>query len=159
MDIKLGPMIVVIWIAFAMYVLVFLAILADLWSGVRKAKSMGKARTSYGLRRTVEKMLKYYNLLIILSIIDCMQIVCVWYLDTYYEFSIPMIPLITIIGAIGIGLIELKSIYEKADDKEIRRITELTGNIISNKDDLKKITASVIEYLKNENTETVGERN
>ena len=155
MDINLGSMIIVIWIAFAMYVLVFLAILADLWSGVRKAKIMGKARTSYGLRRTVEKMLKYYNLLIILSIIDCMQIVCIWYLDTYYKFSIPMIPIITIVGAIGIGLIELKSIYEKADDKELRKITELTGTLITNKDDLKKITGLVIDYLKSEKDETV----
>jgi len=148
-------MIIVIWIAFAMYALVFLAVMADLWSGVRKARILGKARTSYGLRRTVEKMVKYYNLLLILSIIDCMQIVCIWYLDTYYGFTIPLIPIITIVGAIGVGLIELKSIYEKADDKELRKITELTGSIISNKDDLKKVTASIIDYLKNENNETV----
>ncbi len=151
-------MIIVIWIAFAMYALVFLAVLADLWSGVQKAKKRGKIRTSYGFRRTVEKMLKYYNLLIILSIIDCMQIVCVWYLDTYYSFTIPIVPIITIIGAIGVGLIELKSIYEKADDKELRKITELTGAIVSNRDDLKKVTASIIEYLKNENNATISER-
>ena len=155
MDTNIKPMIIVIWIAFAMYALVFLAILADLWSGVRKAKALGKARTSYGLRKTVEKMLKYYNLLMILSIIDCMQIVCIWYLDTYYQFSIPMIPIITIMGAIGMGLIELKSIYEKADDKELRKITELTGTIITNKDDLKKITHLVLDYLKNEKHETI----
>ena len=143
-------MIIVLWITFAMYALVFLAVMADLWSGVRKARALGKARTSYGLRRTVEKMLKYYNLLLILSIIDCMQVVCTWYLDTYYGFTIPMVPIVTIIGAIGIGLIELKSIYEKADDKELRKITELTGTIVSNKEDFKKIAASVIEYLKSE---------
>lgn len=148
-------MIIVIWVAFAMYVLVFLAIMADLWSGVRKAKVLGKARTSYGYRRTIEKMLKYYNLLLILSIIDGMQLVCIWYLDNYYDFKVPLVPIITIVGAIGIGLIELKSIYEKADDKELRKITELTGTIITNKDDLKKITSVIMEYLKSENHETV----
>ena len=32
--------VVTLWITFGIYVLVLLAILADLWSGVRKAKQM-----------------------------------------------------------------------------------------------------------------------
>ena len=59
-----------------------------------------------------------------------------------------MFPFITLIGAIGICLIEIKSIYEKAEDKvRIENIGDLAGKIITNKDDISEIVKSVVEYL------------
>jgi len=124
-----------------------MAILADLWSGVRKAKLRGEARTSFGFRRTVDKLSRYYNLLLVLTIIDSMQIGGIWYLDEYYSYTIPLLPLITLVGALGIGFIELKSIYEKAEDKEFRKITKLAGTILSNKEDIKVVTDAIVDYL------------
>ncbi len=138
---------ILIWMLFGLYALVFMAILADLWSGVRKAKLRGEARTSFGFRRTVDKLSRYYNLLLVLTIIDSMQIGGIWYLDEYYSYTIPLLPLITLVGALGIGFIELKSIYEKAEDKEFRKITKLAGTILSNKEDIKVVTDAIVDYL------------
>ena len=43
------------------FLLVFLAIIGDLISGVRKAIKAGKDRLSVGYRRTIDKLCKYYN--------------------------------------------------------------------------------------------------
>jgi len=54
-----------------------------------------------------------------------------------------------LIGAIGICLIEIKSIYEKAEDKvRIENVASLAGKIITNKDDITEIVKSVVEYMK-----------
>ena len=142
---------IVLLMLFCLYVLVLLAILADLWSGIRKAKIRGEARTSYGFRMTIDKLARYYNLLVILTIIDAMQITGTWYLDTYYSYNLPMIPLITLIGALGMGMIELKSIYEKAEDKELKRMMKLVTNIINDKEDVRKVSESIIDYLNEKN--------
>lgn len=117
MEHQFDKLIVVLWILFSEYILVFLAMMADLWSGVRKAKQRGDRRTSYGYQRTVAKASRYYNMMIALTVIDAMQIVGVWYLSTFYNWTIPIFPIVTLIGAVGIGLIEIRSIYEKAEDK------------------------------------------
>lgn len=141
---------VTLWILFGIYILVMAMVLADLWSGVRKAKRLGEARTSYGYRRTIAKIAQYYNVLIALSIVDAMQMVAFWYLEVYYQHKIPMFPFITLIGAILLCFIEIKSIYEKAEDKvRLDNAGQLVGKIITNKDDLKQIINEVSQYLKN----------
>ena len=82
----------------------------DFWSGIRKAKKNNIVRSSYGFRRTVEKIKEYYNAMTALTIIDAMQVSVIWYLETYYQYSIPMFPFVTLLGAIGLSFIEIKSI-------------------------------------------------
>lgn len=138
-----------IWILFGIYMMVLLAILADLWAGVRKAKKNGIARSSYGFRKTVDKIARYYNVMLALTVIDAMQMASVWYFETYYECIFPMFPFVTLMGAIGIGLIEIKSIYEKAEDKvRIDNVAALAGQVISNRDNLNTIAQAVSEYMK-----------
>lgn len=139
---------VILWMLFGLYSLVLIAIMADLWSGVRKAKSLGKARTSYGFKRTVDKIARYYNTLIALSVVDTMQMGGVWYLDGYYGYAIPILPIITLVGAIGIGLIEIKSIYEKAEDKvQMESIGKMAGRIIANKEDLVEVAKAIADFM------------
>lgn len=142
--------IVTLWIAFGLYFLVFIAIIADLWSGVRKAKENGVARSSYGYRRTIDKVSRYYNVLLALTVVDAMQMCSIWYLDKYYHYDrLPMFPFITLLGAIGICLIEIKSIYEKAEDKvRIENVANLAGKIVTNKDDISEIIKAVVTYMK-----------
>lgn len=64
--------VVTLWITFGIYLMVLLAIMADLWSGVRKAKKNGIARSSYGFKRTVDKIARYYNVLLALTVVDAM---------------------------------------------------------------------------------------
>ena len=66
--------------ALSEYLLVLLSVIADLISGLRKAKRRGEARRSKALRRTVDKLCRYYNALFALSVIDAMQIISLLYL-------------------------------------------------------------------------------
>lgn len=54
------------------YVCVLLAVLADLRSGILKARRQGVKRTSRGLRRSVEKAGRYYVMLFAMTLIDAM---------------------------------------------------------------------------------------
>lgn len=107
------------------YLLVLCAVLADLASGLRKARRRGEARRSKALRRTVEKLATYYNALMALTIIDAMQMAAVLYLRVACGYAdLPLLPAMTLFGSIGIAIIEVKSIYEKADEKEQRGIED-----------------------------------
>ena len=142
-------LIVILWILFAIYILVFLAIMVDLWSGISKAKKRGVLRTSYGFRRTVEKSARYYNLLLVLSIMDAMQVVSIWYFETYYDKSFIMFPFVTLVGAICLVTIEVKSILEKSEDKvKLDEVGTLAGKIWANKADIQEIAKSVADYMK-----------
>ena len=145
--------IVTLWITFGLYMMVLLAIMADLWSGVRKAKKNGIARSSYGFKRTVDKIARYYNVLLALTVVDAMQVGSLWYLEKYYSYNWPIFPVVTLIGAIGICLIEIKSIYEKSEDKvRIENVVNMTGKIITNKDDISEIVKAVVEYMNQPDT-------
>ena len=144
----MDKIIVTLLIACGIYLMVLLSVLADLWSGVRKAKKNGIARSSYGFKRTVDKIARYYNVLLALTVVDAMQMSSLWYLEKYYSYHWPIFPVVTLIGAIGICLIEIKSIYEKAEDKvRIENVANMAGKIITNRDDISEIVKAVVEYL------------
>lgn len=99
------------------YVSVLIAVLADMRSGILKAKRTGETRTSRGYRRTVEKASRYYITLIAMTVIDSMTVSSLIFLSMTGNTTIPPMPLFTTIGAIGLCLIELKSIYENSQVK------------------------------------------
>lgn len=139
---------IVLWMMFGIYVMVLIAVLADLWSGVRKARRKQNVRTSEGYKRTVTKLARYYNTLIALTVIDAMQITGIWYLDNYYAYKIPIFPVITLLGAIGIGLIEIKSIYEnRGDNSEVDEVAKLAGKLYANKDDVDAMSKALMEFF------------
>lgn len=99
------------------YVCVVAAVLADLRSGVLKARRLGEAVTSGGYRRTVEKASRYFITLIGMTLIDVMLLAAVVYLRAVAGWGIPPFPLFTTVGAAGLGMIELKSIYENSRER------------------------------------------
>lgn len=146
----LNELFVIGWMLFGIYIEVFFMILADLWSGVRKARKRGEMRSSYGYKKTIDKIARYYNALIALTVIDAMQMGGVWYLDGYYAWSIPIFPVVTLLGALGISLVELKSIYEKADEKvkgDYKEVALLASEIAKHKADPAEIAQAVVEYM------------
>jgi len=112
------------------YFLVFIIIFLDLWAGVRKAKLRGEYRSSVGLRKTIEKISKYFNMLFMITIIDAMQMLAIAHINTEITKHLPVLPILTFAGSIFIGFIELKSVYEKNEDKEKAEITQ-TAKIVS----------------------------
>lgn len=132
------------------YSLVLLVIFLDLWAGVRKAKARGEYRSSFGYRKTVDKIGKYFNMLFVITVIDVIQMLAIWEMNEQTSHSLPIIPFLTFIGAMFVGFIELKSIYEKNEDKEKAKINEvvrLAGQIAKERD-TQDIVAAVVEYLK-----------
>ena len=146
----LNEVMVVGWMLFGIYLEVFVMILADLWSGVRKATKRGEVRSSYGYKRTIDKIARYYNALIALTVIDSMQMLGIWYLTCYYGWTIPIFPVVTLFGALGISFVELKSIYEKADEKvksDYKDVAALAVEIAKHKTDPNEIAQAVVEYI------------
>lgn len=133
-------------IVVAEYFLVLAAAAADLASGLRKARRRGETTRSRALRRTVDKLARYYNVLIVLTVVDAMQITAAVFLRTVESYDIPTIPIFTLIGSLGMAFIEVKSIFEKGDDKEKQQLAELVSLLetIADNDRLKRI----IEKLK-----------
>lgn len=132
------------------YVIVFGLIGADLWSGVRKAKKRGEMRTSEAYRRTIDKLNKYYNMLIALTFVDAVQIGLIFFLWHEYRYDIPMVPLFTLFGTFYISFVEVKSIMEPSNIKEkkaqedfIRIIREIARN-----QDLKERVLAIITESK-----------
>lgn len=114
-------------IAFVLeYLVVFVAICADLLAGIRKAKKEHKIRTSFGFRKTLDKILQYYGVLFFLSFIDILQMYLVGGLINELGWKLFSFPIITFVGTIYICIIEYRSIKEKRDAKENARIDEVT---------------------------------
>lgn len=103
------------------YTTVLSLIFCDLWAGIRKAKKRGEYRTSEGYKRTISKIAKYYNMLLALTAVDIVQISLLFYLHIGYGYDIPMVPWFTLVGTIYIAFVELKSIKEPANVKELKQ--------------------------------------
>lgn len=148
-------LIVVAWILFGILLTPLMFILFDLAAGIRKAKKRNESITSDKWKRTVDKVARYYNALLAIVFIDCLQISLIWYLDTYHGNSIPIFPVFTLLGAIGIGLIEVKSILERAEDKvKYIEVGELFAKIMGNKSNPEEIAKAVAEYMNKKEEET-----
>ena len=130
------------------YVVDILAIIVDLRAGIKKAKQRGEYRSSTGYRRTIEKATKYFNFLIFGLLFDTLQITVCYLLHNQVGSNLPNIPFVTILFAVGILIIEVKSVYEKAENK--------TKNEIK---DAAKTAQEVIKIIKQEGLlDNIGEK-
>ena len=139
------------------YVIVFGLIGADLWSGVRKAKKRGEMRTSEAYRRTIDKLNKYYNMLIALTFVDAVQIGLIFFLWHEYGYDIPMVPLFTLLGTFYISFVEMKSIMEPSNIKEKKAqedFIRLLREIARNQDLKERVLAVLGSKEKQEDYET-----
>ncbi|MBD8390499.1 phage holin family protein [Dysgonomonas sp. BGC7] len=132
-----------------MWLIVAIAMTADLVSGWRKAKERNEARTSYGLRRTVTKFVLYYAMMLFAFMFDCIGMF-------FYDN-----PFVTLIAAGFLIFIEGKSILEKAHDKDKRKLNKSLEDlsiILENKEDLIKGVAEVIKHQIEKENEITDKR-
>ena len=99
-------------ILFVQYAGVLLAVLADLVSGLRRARREEVRCTSRGLRRTVAKLSSYYLALFCLTVVDVMAVTSIIALDAMGRDTIPAFPYLTTLGSLSLALFEAKSIVE-----------------------------------------------
>jgi hypothetical protein len=126
-DWKQLEMLAVILVIF--YSCVLSAILIDLFFGVRRARLQGVVRTSYGFRRTISKATIYFGLLMLLTIADVLASI------------VFKLPYFTAIGAIGLVLTELKSVFEniRNENKNIEDVPKILLELYRNKDSIEEI--------------------
>ena len=128
--------------------LVFIAL--DYWAGIRKAKKRGERICSNKMKRTVDKVARYYNAILAMVMLDLIQIGAFIFLWRFNGWNCYTFPIFTLIGVLFIAAIEVKSIMEPADEKESREmkeVTELAKAIAEHKSDPKEIAEAIAGYL------------
>ena len=128
--------------------LIFIAL--DYWSGIRKARKRNDPIRSDKMKRTVDKVARYYNAVLAMLVLDAIQISAFVFLHIYNDWSAYTFPLFTFIAVMFVAAIEIKSIIEPADAKErreMRDVAELAKAITSHKSDPKEIAEAIAEYL------------
>lgn len=130
------------------YIGVLIAILADLRSGLRKARRTGDRLTSRGFRSTVDKAGRYYLTLFAMTAIDLMIVASVIFLRIFSGLNLPPFPVFTTVGAIGLGVIELKSIMENTRSGDnLRQAAKLLRTLMNNPE-IRKIAEETLKNTK-----------
>lgn len=109
------------------YFLVLFAVLVDLYTGIRRARLQGLARTSRAYRRTVNKVNRYYSLLLIASFIDmsCLLV------SAWEQVGVLSMPYMTWLGGVGLCLIELRSVWENTRGEKGKDDIEETARVLA----------------------------
>lgn len=114
-------------IIFMCCILIIAACLIDLWTGIDAAKKNRERIRSKALRRTVAKVIDYLRVVVFGVLVDVLGLAFPWY----------SIPYFAIICALGILVIEGKSVLENLQKKRssaaqvvdiIQAIVEATDN-------------------------------
>lgn len=111
------------------YILVFFVVCLDLISGLQKAKRRNKLRSSYAMRKTVDKLVRYFSMLLVITAIDAVQMLAISQWDLSTGHQLPILPFLTFLAAMFVGFIELKSIYENSEEKEQARFEDAAEDI------------------------------
>lgn len=130
--------------------LLFIAL--DFWAGIRKAKKRGDVIRSDKMKRTMDKVSRYYNAILAMLVVDGIQMSAFVFMYLYFGWANAYtFPVFTMLATLFVAAVEIKSIYEPADAKEkqeVKDVQALAVAIASHKDDVKEIAEAIAEYLK-----------
>lgn len=130
--------------------LLFIAL--DFWAGIRKAKKRGDVIRSDKMKRTMDKVSRYYNAILAMLVVDGIQMSAFVFMYLYLGWANAYtFPVFTMLATLFVAAVEIKSIYEPADAKEkqeLKDVQALAVAIASHKDDVKEIAEAIAEYLK-----------
>lgn len=126
----------------------------DYWSGIRKAKKQGDIIRSDKMKRTIDKVSRYYNGIFAMMVLDVIQISMFVFLHLYNGWGAWTVPVFTLIGVAFVAAVEIKSIYEPADvkeNREMKEVTELAKAIAAHRSEPEEIAQAVAKYLSKQN--------
>ena len=128
------------------WIVVIVAMLIDLYFGVKKAKELGEATSSEGFRRTINKATYYFALMGFAFLFDIFDVI------TPYFFPHPLgsVPFVSIFVALGLVFTEAKSVREKAEDKARRRTDESFKKILELMQNREDVMREIADQLKKE---------
>lgn len=133
--------------------IVLLAMIIDLASGLYKAKLRGELHTSEGLRRTLMKFITYEGGMMIAAGVDSLitlsRFEALFHLDILYQ-----IPCITILVGIFLLIVEMISVKEKADEKTKKNLSDaaMMAIKVAQKEELAELIAKMYEASQKDNT-------
>lgn len=110
-------------------IIVFVAMMIDLASGLYKAKQRGEIRSSWGLKRTLTKFITYEGGMLIAFGVDLL----INFSRLFELFGLTIItgvPVVTCLIGIFLLVVEFLSIREKADKKTKKDFSE-TGELLA----------------------------
>ena len=128
----------------------------DYWAGIRKARKRGEPILSDKMKRTVDKVSRYYNGIFAMMVLDVIQITMFVFLHIYNGWGAWTVPLFTFGSVCFVAAVEIKSIYEPADvkeKKEMAEVAELAKAIAAHKSDPEEIAEAIAKYLNDANKE------
>ena len=131
-----------------------LLIFLDFWAGIRKARARKERIRSDKMKRTVQKVARYYNAILAMVLMDAVQIAGFVFLHIFNHWTLFTFPLFTLIAVLFIAAIEIKSICEPASEKERREVAdvaELAKQIASHGTDATQLAHDIAEYLTQHN--------
>lgn len=123
-------------------ILVMMAVGIDLVFGLYKAGVRGEVRSSWGLKRTSVKILLYVGVILVMGFVDCLIHICRFY-QMFGWHDIVGIPVLACLIGIFFLCVEVKSMFESADEKtrtEITRGAQMVKEITENQQTMKKLT-------------------
>lgn len=125
-------------------VAILFAVLIDLSTGIERAKKCKEKIKSHILRRTISKVVDYYRLLFFGILIDVLGLTFVWY----------NLPYCTVLVAVGVVLIEAKSVLEnyqqmKSAAKDMPAVVKQIIDAVTDKD-----AEKIIELIKDNDKRT-----
>ena len=129
--------------------LVLVAMIIDLGSGLYKAKQRGELRTSEALKRTLTKFISYEGGLVIAAMVD-MLINMAHFFELFGINALSNIPVVTILVGIFLLIVEFMSVREKADQKTKKQQADTAALIakLITKEDFKEM----LDTIKNNQT-------
>lgn len=110
-------------------IIVLVAMLVDLASGLHKAKMRGEIRSSWGLKRSLTKFITYEGGMMIAFGVD----ILIYFSRLFELFHLNVItgvPVVTCLIGIFLLLVEFMSIREKSDKKTKKDFSE-AGELIT----------------------------
>lgn len=128
--------------------LVFIAL--DFWAGIRKARKRGERIMSNKMKRTMDKVSRYYNAILAMLVVDLIQMSAFVFLYLFFGWKAYTFPVFTMVAVMFVAAVEIKSIYEPADAKEnkqIRDAMQLAAEIAKHRADAAEIAEAIASYL------------
>lgn len=135
--------------------LVIGAMILDLIAGLYKAKQRGEIRSSWGLKRTISKLISYIGSLLIMASVDYLihfsKLLPLIGLDKLYG-----LPMLTCLVAIFLLIVEAISIREAADEKtktETARVAQAAAKLVNKEELVDALTKAIINASKQKTNE------
>ncbi len=137
-------------VAVAVCIVVLMAMIVDLCSGLQKAKQRNEVRSSWGLKRTLTKFITYEGGLMIALGVD--TLIHISHLHQLLRLEhLQGVPFIMCMVGIFLLVVEFLSVREKADEKtktEFSRVESLASKMVDKDELVDALTKAIVAASK-----------